>query len=198
MEKAEILRQYIESLPEFNIQQDAGVAYDHMGALIVDAGLQAGIKYETVVLPRVEHILTTYPDEKTTSAFQRIVMIEGARHLLNWQVDRKINTIVDVTRFFLSENVETVEDLRQWLQETDNIQRLRQIKGIGDKTIDYFRILAGISTSAIDRHLFAFLAQAGIVVSGYHEAQQVIGETAVLMEVSERTLDYSIWSYMAG
>ena len=77
-------------------------------------------------------------------------------------------------------------------------RKLKQIKGVGNKTADYFKILAGIPTSAIDRHLFTFLARAGIQVSQYAVAQAVIRETAVLLEVDERTLDYSIWKYMAG
>lgn len=98
----------------------------------------------------------------------------------------------------MAEQLETVADLRAWLLKPQNIQRLKEIKGIGPKTADYFKILTGIPTSAIDRHLYNFLAQAGVEVSGYDEAQQVIRETAVLLDIDERTLDYSIWSYMAG
>ena len=125
-------------------------------------------------------------------------MIVGATHLLDWSLDRKINTLVDVVQFFVAEEIETVDDLRAWLVVAENSERLKAIKGIGDKTVDYFKILAGIPTSAIDRHLYNFLAQAGVEVSSYEEAQEVIRETAALLAVDERTLDYRIWSYMAG
>lgn len=198
MEQAKKLVHFIETLPNFEIQTDVAIGYDHMGAIIVDAGLQAGIRYETAVKPRVNHILQTYPNDKTTSAFQRILMIEGAPNLLNWKVDRKINTIVDVVQFFISEKIETAADLRQWLTEPINTYRLKEIKGIGNKTADYFKILAGISTSAIDRHIYNFLSQAGITINGYTDAQQIIKETAHLLNISERALDYSIWAHMAN
>ena len=100
-------------------------------------------------------------------------------------------------RVFSEQRVETVDDLRAWLVDAGNIQRLKRIKGIGDKTADYFKILTGIPTSAIDRHLYKFLAQAGVEVNSYAQAQQVIRETAALLNIDERTLDYSIWAYMA-
>ena len=118
--------------------------------------------------------------------------------LIDWSLDRKINTLVDTTQFFVAENIETVDDLRAWLLNPDDIQRLKEIHGIGPKTADYFKILTGIPTSAIDRHLYNFLAQAGVEVNGYDEAQRVIRQTAELLNINERTLDYSIWSYMSA
>lgn len=198
MNQAEQLAQYINTLADFAFQEEVTSGYDHMGAIIVDAGLQAGIRYETAVLPRINKILATYPDAKTTSEFQRILMIEGATNLLNWSLDRKVNTIVDVTLFFIAEQIETDEELRSWLLHPENIDRLKQIKGIGNKTADYFKILVGIPTSAIDRHLYSFMADAGIYVNQYDAAQQIIRDTAVLLTIDERTLDYSIWKYKAG
>ena len=198
MKEAELLTHYIETLPDFNMQEDVATGYDHMGAILVDAVLQAGIRYDTVVWPRVEAVLAAYPDAKTTSEFQRVLMITGAPNLLDWSLDRKINTLVDTTQFFVAENIETVDDLRAWLLNPDDIQRLKEIHGIGPKPADYFKILTGIPTSAIDRHLYNFLAQAGVEVNGYDEAQRVIRQTAELLNINERTLDYSIWSYMSA
>ena len=70
MGKAELLRHCIESLPDFKLQKDAATGYDHMGALLVDAALQAGIRYETVVWPRVTAVLEHYPEAQTTSEFR--------------------------------------------------------------------------------------------------------------------------------
>jgi len=198
MEKVKLLSHYIQTLPDFQIIENPTTGYDHMGAVLVDAALQAGIRYDTVVWPRVEAVLTAYPDAKTTSAFQRVLMITGAPNLLDWSPDRKINTLVDTTQFFVSEKIETVDDLRAWLLEADNIRRLKEIHGIGPKTADYFKILTDIPTSAIDRHLYNFLAQAGVEVNGYDEAQEVIRQTAERLNIDERALDCSIWSYMAG
>ena len=100
MGNANTLSHYIETLLDFEILEDVATGYDHMGALIVDSVLQAGINYKTVVVPRVERVLTAYPeDAKTTSGFERVLMLEGATNLLDWSLDRKMNTLVDVTRF---------------------------------------------------------------------------------------------------
>lgn len=179
------------------MQEDGAVGYEHMGAVLTEAVLQAGIKYDTVVAPRVQDVLARYPEARTTSGFARVLMLEGAPRLLNWKLDRKMRTLADVTLFLLGEQVETVEELRAWVSAPANVARLKRIKGIGPKSADYFKILCGISTSAIDVHLYRFLAQAGVAVKGYDEAQAVIRETAVLLGVEERVLDYSIWVYMA-
>ncbi len=66
------------------------------------------------------------------------------------------------------------------------------IKGIGSKTIDYFKILTGIQTYAIDRRLLDFLKQAGIEVSSYDEAKAAINLTADTMGIQRAYLDHSI------
>ena len=48
--------------------------YCHMGATITDTILQAGVKYATVVVPRVKNILEKYPEAKTTSDFYRLLL----------------------------------------------------------------------------------------------------------------------------
>jgi len=48
MDKAQLLSQYIETAADFEMQEDVATGYDHMGALLVDAALQAGIRYDTL------------------------------------------------------------------------------------------------------------------------------------------------------
>lgn len=134
------LRDYIMALDEFTLLEEVPSGHDHMGALLVDAALQAGIRYETVVRPRVAAILQGHPEAKTTSAFQRVLMIEGAANLLKWRLGRKINTLVDLTQFLVAERVETIDDLRAWLHEGGKVARLKQIKGTGDKTADLLKM----------------------------------------------------------
>jgi hypothetical protein len=194
--KTEILVNYINNLPGFTIVQEEA-AYDHMGAVIADAGLQAGVRYQTVVWPRVNQILTAHPEARTTSAFRRFLAEIGPETLLNWR-GKKVVLITRLTDFFEAEGVETTTDLYQWLKQSENCQRLQQIKGVGDKTIDYFKLLVGLPTVAVDRHLFNFLARAGIPAAGYGEAQQLIQAAADRMGVSYPSLDSSIWQYMAN
>jgi hypothetical protein len=45
---------YINSLEHFEFSGSKGPVYDHMGAIIADSILQAGLNYENVVFPRVK------------------------------------------------------------------------------------------------------------------------------------------------
>ena len=134
-----------------------------MGATITDAILQAAVKWKTVVKPRIEKLLT-YSEAKTTTGFHNLISKIPIKHLIDWNGDEKPNRILNVVEFFLKEGIETEEDLKNWLLKDANIPRLKQLRGIGNKTTDYFKILAGISTSAVDRHLIEFLKRAGIEI----------------------------------
>lgn len=195
-DKAIRLAQYIGSLDNFELMTEFGARYDHMGATISEAGLQRAINYKTVVRPRTKSILARYPDAKTTSDFQRLLEEVGPGDLLSWKGLEKINTIVDVTSLFVAEGVETVSELHTWLLQEGNLERLRQVKGIGPKTADLFKKMAGIPSSVIDRHVYNFLARAGVPASSYHEAQETVNAAADLLEVSYSALDDGIWKYM--
>ncbi len=83
------------------------------------------------------------------------------------------------------------------LPNSSNILKLKAIKGIGQKTADYFKILVGISTCAIDRHLLNFLDFAGLTDNEYSQAQDVINSTADLLSIDRAHFDHSIWQYMS-
>src|SRR5947207_1421279 len=68
--------------------------YDHMGATLTDTVLQAGLNYRSVVLPRVNHILTTYPYAVTTSGFWQLACEIGPGELLRWSHPEKINRLI--------------------------------------------------------------------------------------------------------
>jgi hypothetical protein len=188
-EKAANLVGYIHVLPDFVIVETVDGDYDHMGATITDAMLQPGIRYETTVRPRVRRLLKQYPEARTTSGFLNLLVDVGPNELLRWK-GAKPERVLGVTRFFVEQNIETEAALREWLQEPSNSARLKQLRGIGDKTADYFRILVGI-------HLYAFLKAASIEVHSYDEAQRVINEAADLMGIDRRRFDHSIWKYMS-
>lgn len=199
-EKVNLLIHYIKTLKDFEfVPPEIPVPYNNMGATITDAMLQAGTKWETVVKPRIEKLLT-YSEAKTTTGFHNLVSKVGIKQLLNWTDDEKPNRILNAIDFFLAENIETEADLKKWLCDDTNIQKLKQLRGVGAKTADYFKILSGISTSAIDRHLLEFLRKAGIEIdlSDYVEARKVINDTADQMGIDKSLLDHSIWKYMSN
>ena len=196
VDKAESLAKYIGNLSNFRLVNPE-YPYNHMGATITDAMLQPGLNYKTVVEPRVKELLEKYPEAKTTSGFLALLKQVNIKVLLKWEDSEKPNRILKVVDFFVKEGIEKEKQLRTWLENETNIAKLDNIRGIGNKTIDYFKMLSGIQTSAIDRHLINFLNEACIHVNGYSEAKEVINKTAEYMKIDKSLLDHSIWKYMS-
>ena len=63
--------------------------------------------------------------------------------------------------------------------------------------MDHFKIMVGVSTSAIDRHLLNFLGLAGLVSSDYLQAQAIINAAADLLSIDRACFDHSIWQFMS-
>jgi hypothetical protein len=198
MSDPEKLAQYVRSLPEFVIYETIDGNYNHIGATVADAVLQANMRYATHVKPRVNRILATYPEARTTTTVLRLLEEIGATEFLSWRGEDRAERFSRVLGLFASEDVETEADLREWLSDNANLLKLRSIKGIGPKTVDYFKILVGVSTSAPDRHLLNFLGLAGLVPCGYNETQAVITATADILSIDRACFDHSIWQFMSG
>jgi hypothetical protein len=195
-EKATTLVAYVRSLDDFQIKQ-VEEPYNHMGATITDAILQAGVRYDTVVRPRVHKLIKQYPEGKTTSGFLQLLDKVGSNALLDWSDNEKPNRVLGVTQFFAQQGIEIESDLKIYLQTPAHVGTLKALRGLGDKTIDYFKILVGVPTAAIDRQLNNFLARAGAEANTYDEAQAVIHAAADLLQVNRADLDHSIWRYMS-
>ena len=192
----EKLAAYVRSLANFRMYEAIDGCYNHMGATIADAVLHANNRYESNVTPRVQRILREYPDAKTTSAVLLRLQTVPATTFLNWAGEDRATRFRQVADLFKSQGVEDEGGLRTWLTIPLNCAKLDAIYGIGQKTVDYFKILCGESTSAIDRHLLAFLELAGIRVSSYSEAQGIINTTSDLLGIDRACFDHSIWQFM--
>jgi hypothetical protein len=68
----------------FDQELTVAATYNHMGAVLTDAVLQPGLSYCSVVYPRVQNVLKTYPNAITTIDFGEILNIYGAHEILNW------------------------------------------------------------------------------------------------------------------
>ena len=193
---AKQLGQYIRSLEDFKMV-GATRCYNHMGATITDTMLQAGQRYDTVVVPRVERV-RSYRSARTSKGFLRLLERKGPKVVLDWRDDEKPARVLNITKLFVMEGISTESDLRTWLDDDDNIKILRRQRGIGPKTLDYLKMLVEMPTVAVDRHLVNFLGMAGMKWNGYEEARELIKETAVELGVKESALDNSIWYYMSS
>jgi endonuclease III len=194
---AQVLVEYMSSLDNFVISRGPVESYNHMGAILTDAILQAGLNYKSVVVPRVRRVIDQYPSANTTSKFLLIIEEQGAGTVLKWNHPEKPRRLLEITRFFHSEFIDTEADLENWLARPDNCGLLLNLRGIGPKTIDYLKNLVNISTVAVDRHIRRFVSNAGITYSGYEEIRTIVESAAELLEVRSSWLDHSIWMYMS-
>lgn len=197
LEDIQKLINYVKDLNDFVIVETMDGCYEHMGATLTDAILQAGISYETVVRPRVNLVKTTYPHAQTTSGFKEVLEKNGAENVIQFS-GYKIERLITVVDFLIKENIETEQEFAAWLSKPENITKIKQVKGIGDKTADYLKILVGIETNAVDRHLINFLELAGIPFFKYQTTSEIINKTADMINVRRALFDHSIWRYMSA
>lgn len=188
---------FINSLEGFEFDSEIDDNYQHIGATLVDGVLQAGLKYKTVVKPRVDFILSSYSGYKTTSSFLNLCIKEGIKNIISWKDDKKPDLIMTLLLFLKNEGIETCQEFSSWLNDSHNSKKLRSIKGIGPKTIDYFKILLGQESVAVDTHLKKFIQTANIELSDYEEIKMVITKAAIILGVKASVLDHSIWKFMS-
>ena len=199
---AERIVDFVRALDGFEIVEDLALPYNHMGATITDGVLQAGLRYETVVWPRVQHVLTI-PEAATTSGFLAVLLARGGEEVVHWTHPDKLRRMVAVAEFLVRERIETEADMRTWLCDgpaaPTHAGEFGAVRGIGPKTIDYFKILCGEQdTAAVDLHLTRFLEAAGVRVTSYVQARRAIADAAIELGLPAAQLDHSIWTFMSN
>lgn len=168
-------------------------AYSHMGALLTDTILQAGLNYRHVVIPRVENLLREFPEATTTISFLEILQAYGASTILRWKHPLKPTRLKSLTIFLVDEGVYTVAGLANWVVIPTHAARLGQLPGIGPKTLSYIQNLAGVEEVPVDRHVRRFVESAGVRCDTNEEIRRVLKEAASLLGISCRTFDRAIW-----
>lgn len=190
------LYNYIRGLDDFLIHKKKISTYNHIGATIIDAILQAGLNYRNVVFPRVRNFINKFPEQRTTRDFHAILKNYDIHELISWKGSIKIVRIYELKDFFLKQKIITEDDLIVWLTDPNHETLLYQVKGIGLKTVDYLKMLVGIQTIAIDRHLRNFVSNAGLLIKSYDKIKSILMATSKKLEIDPVSLDYSIWTYM--
>lgn len=181
---------------------EPGAGWTHMGALLADACLQPGINYKAVVLPKVRALYAAWPEASTTTAFLRRLAVDDVGLVLGFR-GRKLRVLSDLAVALREEDIETAQDLRLRLQDPSQVAHLRhrllQVHGVGEKTVDYLGILAGVQERvAVDVHLRKFVEDAGITQQGYAQVAAVIRDAALLLHCPAAALDAAIWRYMSS
>lgn len=192
------LTEYINQIEDFKFVKPEYCPYvNHIGALFTDTILQAGVNYRSVVWPRVAHVLDVFPFATTVSIFAEVLDDYGTANVLHWSNSEKIQRMNELVSFCLDNNLETSRQLTNFLRYDDNVKRLKEINGIGNKTCDYLKRLLGFDTVAVDRHIRMFIESANILSNDYYDIKEIVEYAADFLEMTRRELDYSIWSYMS-
>ncbi len=171
----------------------------HIGSVIVDAVLQARQSYAKTVAPRVAQFERDYPAAATLVGFREFLATEDLGAAVRWRGAARLSRIGLIADALADFDVESVADLREaFVSEATNAaveSRLRKIDGVGRKTVNYLRILAGIDTCAIDMRLKRFAAEAGIEDRSVLHLEAVIAEAARQGKVTQRGIDAAMWAY---
>ena len=192
------LKEYISQIDDFVFIEPKYCPYlHHVGALFTDTILQAGVNYRSVVWPRVNHVLETFPYANTVSAFAEVLDDYGTANVLRWSNKDKVQRMDELVSFCINNRIETTRHLKDFLTYDENVLMLKDIHGIGNKTCDYMKRLLGFDTVAVDRHIRSFIESADIFCDDYFDIKEIVEFAADFMEMSRRELDYSIWSYMS-
>ena len=198
-DKAHALLAYIAKTPAFQTNKEPDYGnYRHMGATISAAILQAGLNWETTVQPRIGRLRTQFPQAETTSGFLRLLTQRGHVDVLTaGRTTRNRNESLGSHISYFPRKWRRRRNLKNWLLQAGNDVRLLALHGVGEKTVDFLKILVRIPTNAVDRHLNGFLAAAGVEASGYRETHDIIDRAADLGGIDRIVFDFSIWRYMA-
>ncbi|MBI1912140.1 MAG: hypothetical protein HYS21_09070 [Deltaproteobacteria bacterium] len=190
---------FIKSIPELDWATKIHLEpYGHIGATLTDAGLQSSLNYNSVVLPRVRKMICCWPSANTTSGFLSNIKKFGLEKILNWSHQEKLNRIQELALFLFSQDLETEQDLAEWLRVHQNKNLVLQIKGVGPKTVNYLQKLVGLQTITIDRHLINFANMAGISHCKYAELETIYEYSADLIGSDYLSIDKMIWNYMSN
>ena len=197
--KADTLARYYESIGLKTTKEMKRVPYDNMGATVIDAILQSGMSYQSVVLPRVRMFLDNYSHYRTTCDFLILMNTIPLKELIDWSNKEKLWRIFSLSWFLYNHDIQTEKDLGNWIIDSDNRQKMMQLSGVGKKTVDYLMSLIGIeSVVAIDRHLLKFLKCAGIDCASYDEAKQIYVDASSILGISPYQIDKQVWRYMSN
>jgi hypothetical protein len=171
---------------------------EHLGAVLADSVLQAGLNYTTVVRPRVLAILRAHPSRHTISSLVSLIQNGETGAFLNWRHHEKVSRFEALVAFMKDWGIEDVKDLRVGLASEEFHDAIRTVNGIGPKTVDYMACLVGIDSIAVDRHVRTFAKMVGVENDDYHFLRKSFCCAADLLSLPRREFDAWLWRRAAA
>jgi endonuclease III len=196
LKKVKFLVEFLRpSFPE--VSRD-GPVYQNMAALLADLVLQAAINYEKVVAPRVNSILERYPACITTANVVDLICKESLEEILNWKGRVKLERFRTLLAFLVGEGIDDTAALAEWISRPASRAQLLAINGLGAKSVDYLKLLCGVSSFPIDRHIFRFIALAGVSTRkcSYVDAQMLLLRSCEELNLCPSRTENAIWTLM--
>ena len=169
--------------------------YRHMGAVLADSILQAGLNYEKVVKPRVASILKMFPHASNVNTLIEVIEAEGSRKFLRWEHGEKITRFDSLVAFLAEAKIIDTYELGEALTDGKFRADIQRLRGIGPKTVDYMACLVGADCIAVDRHIRGFAKYVGLEDSSYEYLRDVFCFAADLLCISRRDFDSSVWHH---
>jgi hypothetical protein len=188
---------YAQTLGVGKYEGRGGGVPNHLGAVLADCILQAGVNYKTVVKARIDRIINQFPHCAVLPGVLEIVTAGAVPDFLMWKHPEKNERFIRLVRFLEREDVESIAALSTWLQAPLSRERLLQISGIGPKTFDYLCCLVGLDSVAVDRHVRVFASNAGVELKEYDALKVVVCFAADLLGIARRDFDSWIWELMS-
>ncbi|WP_405598344.1 MULTISPECIES: hypothetical protein [unclassified Streptomyces] len=169
--------------------------WTHMGAVICDVSFQARRKYESTIRPRLLRLQSAWPDAVTVRGFQSRIAREDLAVAMDFNSPHRVATAHGITALLVAKGVDTREDLHAWLAHEDGRAALRAVKGVGPKSVDYIGNLVGRSQVAVDVHLRAFAADAGVSGLAYEQLRGVYESAAAVLGHEPGGLEHAVWRF---
>lgn len=163
-----------------------------MGAVICDASFQARRKYVTL-RPRLLRLQATWPDAFTVRGFQARLATDDLAAAMDFKSPGRVAIAQGITDLLAASEVDSRDDLRAWLGSQEHRALLRTVVGVGPKTVDYIGNLVGRSQVAVDVHLRAFAAAAGVVGLPYEQLQAAYEGAAAILGDECAGLEHAVW-----
>ena len=145
------------------------------------------------MLPRVLRIVDEYPEADTLSRVVQIVDANCSSDFLLWNHYEKIARFELIVRHLEKLHVQSVSDLSELLYQDTAVKQLIQLRGIGNKTIDYMAALTGHDNIAVDRHVKKFATRCDVHINNYIILKRVFSFAADLLNSTRRQFDSWVW-----
>lgn len=193
---AQTIVQYIQSVRRFDLASSPALGSEHIGALITEAVMQPGESYKIAICPLIERLIRDYPEGKTSSHFMRLLEEISPKYFLNWKENDKPRRVLAVAKCLHELSIETVNELRFIIEDPDFIKSMKDIRGIGNRHIDYLKLMLEIPCEAAQEYLNVFLMKSGVENIPKVEIPAIWEETARLLHKKNSDLLLCVWRYL--